>query len=161
MEVFSLKEKILVAVDFSEVTEPTVKYACKLAKDRDVEVTFLHVVPEPSLLMYNYAAGIPQFLADHQIELISIAEKKIDFYIDKLVEKSECSSDVCERLHKVVVDGEAARTITEYAKEHKFTLILLGYKGHSAMERLLIGSTLTKVVPNAPCSVMIYRPPVE
>jgi len=37
-------------------------------------------------------------------------------------------------------------------------LIGLGYKGHSALENIIVGSTASKVARYAPCSVLIYRP---
>ena len=46
-------------------------------------------------------------------------------------------------------------------EENGYTMLILGYKGHSTMERLLIGSTVNKIVAHAPCSVMVYRPPLD
>ena len=45
-----------------------------------------------------------------------------------------------------------------YAKENGYDLIILGYRGYSAIEALLVGSTANKVTRYAPCSVLIYRP---
>ena len=78
-----------------------------------------------------------------------VAKKKLQL----LLENTDCK--------QVILEGDPAQTILDYVKEHGYTMLILGYKGHSAMERLLIGSTVNKVVTHAPCSVLVYRPPLD
>jgi cysteinyl-tRNA synthetase len=47
------------------------------------------------------------------------------------------------------------------AKEEGVSLIIVGHKGHSTIEHILIGSTTTTIARHAPCSVLIYRPGFE
>jgi len=45
-----------------------------------------------------------------------------------------------------------------YARENDFNLIVIGYRGQSTIERLVVGSTASNVARYAHCSVLIYRP---
>ena len=144
-----MSEKILVAVDFSKVGEAVARYAHKLGCSSNAAVTFVHVVPESSLLLYDYAPGIPDFLEQQQEELKKEAKKKLQLLLGNAENK------------QVILEGDPAQTILDYAKENGYTMLILGYKGHSTMERLLIGSTVNKIVAHAPCSVMVYRPPLN
>ena len=144
-----MSEKILVAVDFSKIGEAVARYAHKLSSSTKTAVTFVHVVPESSLLLYDYAPSIPNLLEEQEAKLDSIAKKKLQL----LTENMDCK--------QVLLKGDPAQSLLDYAKENGYTMLILGYKGHSAMERLLIGSTVNKIVTHAPCSVLVYRPPLD
>ena len=144
-----MSEKILVAVDFSKTGEAVARYAHKLSSSTKAAITFVHVVPQSNLLLYDYAPGVPDFLEQQEAKLDSIAKKKLQL----LSENTDCK--------QVILKGDPAETILDHAKEHGYTMLILGYKGHSAMERLLIGSTVNKIVTHAPCSVLVYRPPLD
>ena len=153
-----MSEKILVAVDFSKVGEAVARYGHRLGHSTKAEVTFIHVVPEPSVVLYSYAPGIPAFLEEHQAELIKVAEKKMQLLLERADANCQEAPMGCKQL---VLEGDPAQAILDCVKDNGYTMLILGYKGHSAMERLLIGSTVNKVVSHAPCSVLVYRPPLE
>ena len=144
-----MSEKILVAVDFSKTGEAVARYAHKLSSSTKAAITFVHVVPQSNLLLYDYAPGVPDFLEQQEAKLDSIAKKKLQL----LTENMDCK--------QVLLKGDPAQSLLDYAKENGYTMLILGYKGHSAMERLLIGSTVNKIVTHAPCSVLVYRPPLD
>ena len=144
-----MSEKILVAVDFSETGEAVARYAHKLSSSTKAAITFVHVVPESNLLLYNYAPSMPHLLEEQEAKLDSIAKKKLQL----LSENTDCK--------QVLLKGDPAQSILDYAKENGYTMLILGYKGHSTMERLLIERTVNKIVAHAPCSVLVYRPPLD
>ena len=147
--------KILVALDFSKLGKDVANYGYELGKMYNGNLTFMHVVPEPSVVFNSYAPTIPVVIDAHIAELRVAAEKKLAFYISDACQKYNDSDHKCT---SVVEVGDPAQCIIEYAKEHKFDLIVLGYRGHSAIEALLVGSVANKVTRYAPCSVLIYRP---
>lgn len=153
-----MSEKILVAVDFSKVGEAVARYGHKLGASTNAHVTFIHVVPEPSLVLYNYAPGIPGFLEEHQEELKKVAKKKMDLLLSNAEAACIKGHPECK---EVILEGDPAQAILDYAKDKGYTMLIVGYKGHSTMERLLIGSTVNKIVTHAPCSVLVYRPPLD
>jgi nucleotide-binding universal stress UspA family protein len=55
--------------------------------------------------------------------------------------------------------GDPAREIVLAAAEWKADLIVMGTRGRTGLERLLVGSVARKVLHHAPCSVLIDRLP--
>ena len=147
--------KILVALDFSKLGKDVANYGYELGKMYNADLTFMHVVPEPSVVFNSYAPTIPVVIDAHIAELKTAAERKLAFYISDACQKYNGNDHKCT---SVVEVGDPAQSVIEYAKENKFDLIVLGYRGHSAIEALLVGSVANKVTRYAPCSVLIYRP---
>lgn len=147
--------KILVALDFSKLGKDVANYGYELGKVFNADLTFIHIVPEPSVVFNSYAPTIPVVIDAHVAELKTSAEKKLAFYISDACRKHNGNDSKCT---SVVEVGDPAQSIIEYAKAGKYDLIVLGYRGHSAIEALLVGSVANKVTRYAPCSVLIYRP---
>ena len=59
----------------------------------------------------------------------------------------------------LVLRGDAARALCDLATERKARAIVLGTRGRGGVKRALLGSVSDHVVRNAPCPVVITRPP--
>jgi nucleotide-binding universal stress UspA family protein len=57
----------------------------------------------------------------------------------------------------VLLRGDAATEIIEYANQNEIGLIVAGSRGLSQMRRLLLGSLSRKLVHHAGCSVLIVK----
>jgi nucleotide-binding universal stress UspA family protein len=57
----------------------------------------------------------------------------------------------------ILLRGDAATEIIQYAKENQVELIVAGSRGLSQMRRLLLGSLSRKLVHYADCSVLIVK----
>jgi len=147
-----MPKKVLVAVDLSKMSEKIIDYACSLTCRLDVETNFIHVLPHPTLWK-GYEPWLPPEMDE---EISEIARKKIRYYINKAGERApECP----KRGHEIIIDeGNPSDVIISQAKENDYNLIIIGYKGQSAIERLVVGSTATNVARYAHCSVLIFRP---
>jgi len=55
--------------------------------------------------------------------------------------------------------GHVGHTLTEIAEDTGVDLIVVGAKGHSMIERVLLGSVSDYVATHAKCSVLVVRPP--
>ena len=151
-----MKCKILVALDFSELGKDVVAYGYEVAEAFGCELTFLHVVPEPSLLITNHYLSTTQAIMQSSLEeMRSRAEKKLEFFVKE--ESAKHEGDPVNH-DSIVLMGDPAQTIIEHAKCNLYNMIILGYKGYSKIEQFLVGGTANKVVRYAPCSVLIYRP---
>lgn len=53
--------------------------------------------------------------------------------------------------------GHPAQALIAYLEEGAFDLLVIGQSGHSEIWGRFLGSTVEKVVRNAPCSVLIVR----
>lgn len=148
-------KKILVGIDLSKVGQDVVNYGYSLAQRFGVEVTFLHVLPQHQL----WRGYEPWFPPDFDAEVRNIAEKKIAEFLKNA--ETHLGKENPPNYKVVILDGEPGETIINYAKENNFDLIVVGYRGYSKLERLIIGSTAAKIVRYAPCSVLVYRPGYE
>lgn len=57
--------------------------------------------------------------------------------------------------------GDPAHEIIRAATDWEADLIVMGTRGHTGLERLLLGSVARKVLQHAPCSVLIERAPAR
>jgi nucleotide-binding universal stress UspA family protein len=65
--------------------------------------------------------------------------------------------DAGYRASPVVLEGDPAHEIVEYAANHGVGTLVLGTRGHTGLRRLLLGSVARNVLLHAPCSVLIVR----
>jgi nucleotide-binding universal stress UspA family protein len=54
-----------------------------------------------------------------------------------------------------VIHGHPARALLEHARREEFDLLVVGRKGHNALERFLLGSVTLKLAAHAPCPLLI------
>ena len=144
--------KILVAVDMCKLSEEVFAYGCSMALRLKAEATFIHVLPHPTLWR-GYEPWLPPEIDS---EVAEIARKKLDYYFRKTKEDLPELENVDYKM--IVKEGNPSDIIMNYAKEHDFNLIVIGYRGQSTIERLVVGSTASNVARYAHCSVLIYRP---
>jgi len=145
-------KKILVAVDMGELSEQLVDYGHSVASRLDVEVSFLHVLPHPTVWI-GFEKWIPEGALKQAKES---AEKKIRYYIRKAEEKFP---DLAHHEHKIIfAEGNPSEEIINTAKEGDYNLVIIGYRGTSAIEGMIIGSTASNIIRYAHCSVLVFRP---
>jgi nucleotide-binding universal stress UspA family protein len=131
--------RILVARDFSEVSDHAVRYALDLAARTGAT---LHLV---------YA----EVLHDNPFaEVRTRGAQQLDALKAKLRENAEgeplfSSTRVADVHEAVVRDIAAGPAITHYADEHGIDLIVMGTHGRRGVARLLLGSVAEEVVRTA------------
>ncbi len=148
-------KKILVAVDLSKVSEEVFAYGCSLALRLGVHASFIHVMPHPTLWK-GYEPWLPPEI---DMEISEIARKKLEYYFKKAKERMPELANV--KYDMIVKEGSPSDVIIDYAKEGDYNLIVIGYRGQSTIERLVVGSTAANVARYAHCSVLIYRPGLD
>lgn len=137
-------KKILVPVDNSEYSSRALEYAEGFAKKMDSSILLLHCHHKyPSYL------GEP-FLQEAINRIHDKANMVLEPYRNFLKRQKVHFS---ERLLEEPV-GEA---ITKTAKIENIDLIIMGTKGKTDLEGLLLGSVSHKVMHYAHCPVMIIR----
>jgi nucleotide-binding universal stress UspA family protein len=63
--------------------------------------------------------------------------------------------------HARVVDASPVEGILDEAKRVRADVIVVGWRGHGAVRRLLAGSVSRGVVRTAPCAVLVVRRPLR
>lgn len=147
-------DHILVASDFSDLSDRAIDAAAVLAKQLGAKVTLIHSF-DPDPLIPPGAIPRPQ----------EFREKITKEMTDAVTEKLEALR--AERLASadveiaVLTHKSAATAITEHAKKIGADLIILGTTGRTGLAHLLIGSVAERVVRHAHCAVLAVRIPKD
>ena len=137
-------DKILVAVDHSEVSDRALDAARDLALLSRGEVWVLH------LREREVAVKTGVSLSDESMDEASAA---VAAAVDKLTAAGvKAHGDVGTTLF-----GYAARSIIDDAKEHDVDVIVMGSRGRGDLAGLILGSTAHKVIHLADRPVLIVR----
>jgi len=150
---------ILVAIDFSPVTDSVVAAAAELARSVQGRLFLLNVVPVPDLLG-NVAIGInTAYIVGCRYQLAEApdaaaveteAERRADGRLKHLA-WSLPGLDVGTS----VAAGDPAEEILRVAREKSADFIMMGLHRHNSLYELFVGSTAHAVLKKAPCPVLM------
>jgi len=139
-------ESILCPIDFSEFSITAYQYALSLAGYYKSRIIALHVVELWKHPFAQYAAYEVDF-AKFSSALNESAEIKLQGFVEKY------SGGV--QPQTVVLQGNAANCILEFAQNENMEGILMGTHGRRGLDRLVLGSTTDHVIRKAPCPVLV------
>ena len=136
---YLLYQKILVPIDGSGHSKRALQEAIKIAKMTNGSITLLNVTNRSKTL---YAPNQPNNEGAQNSVLIDG---------QRLVQADGIPVDT--RL----LEGNVVDQIIKTAKEENFDLIVIGARGLSKFEEILLGSVSHGVVEEAPCPVIVTR----
>jgi nucleotide-binding universal stress UspA family protein len=138
--------RIIVGADGSDGGRAALDTVCSRSWPADTEVRVVTAVDERlSTTFAVYAA----WLADREPRVSGIRQA-LDSVVDDLHSAGLKAS-------AVVLQGDPKRVLVEVAEQWRADCIFLGAKGHSRLERFLLGSVSAAVAARAPCSVEVVR----
>ncbi len=150
MKIFDPK-KILVPVDFSELSPAVIQTAVEIGEIRNAEVDVLHVAKEPNFSsIYGDGYVLSTSLPD---KLWEITRTRIENQLEGMVRK--ISTRV--KVKTTLLWGKPAKEIVKEAESGKFDLIVMATHGREGMNRIFIGSVTEEVIRRAPCPVFVIR----
>ena len=141
--------RILCAVDFSETSLEAFRRAAEMARRFASSLYVLHVIearPVAPDLIRGDAMG----------EMAVVLEEKATAALESLVASSASDLEGVP-LTVEVTAGRAFGEILNHARDWAADLIVLGAKGATALEQIVIGGTAELVMKDAPCSTLIVR----
>ena len=136
---------IIVPVDGSSGANKAAKFAGELARQTGAELILMHVYDAPT------AAAMG--LARQSKEELEHAEQEV---AKGSFQGAERALEGTPAKHYVTL-GHPSHEIVSYAQQVKADLIVMGSRGRSQMEGLLLGSVSDQVVHHAHCAVTIVR----
>jgi nucleotide-binding universal stress UspA family protein len=141
-------KNILWPTDFSREAQEALLYADVFAETFDARITALHVAPDLSLALYEDSPAIQQEL----IRRRDSSKKSSRAKVQSIGQKKGIS------FKKIVVtEGSAAKKIIETAEKEKADLIVMGKRGQSVVEKILIGSVANHVLRHSPVPVLVTK----
>jgi nucleotide-binding universal stress UspA family protein len=149
-------KKIVAAVDGSPTSMRAANQAIHIAKMDGAELTVIHIIED---VKQGGAIGLRAKYGD--IKLVeafrNVRTESANKLLSPIIE-SAIDAGIKAKSEILVDEGESeAGAITRYAEKHGADLIVLGSKGRSKFERLLVGGVTGKIVNAAKCQVLIVR----
>jgi nucleotide-binding universal stress UspA family protein len=141
-------KKILVPIDFSKPSEYAARMAAKIAKKTGASITLIHLIELPSGVSdtgYRSRFSIPESM----LYLRKTKEKVLEFKNSFFTEDLTVTYFI--KLNNPF-DG-----IIKYADKIDADLILMGSKGHSKFEEIMIGSNTEKIVRSSKIPVIAVK----
>jgi nucleotide-binding universal stress UspA family protein len=135
--------RILLPVDFSRRGCNAALYAIPFAARWQAEVVLLHVLP--AHLEYGVGEMGAVVLEEPVLERQQRARRALDVFLE--AQRNGL------RIRRVLLDGDPATKIVEYAHQESCGLILMPTHGYGPFRRLLLGSVTAKVLHDADCPV--------
>jgi nucleotide-binding universal stress UspA family protein len=148
-------KKILIPTDFSEEAMNALDFAYGLAKKNGAELILLHVAEYP----------VSSFNTMGEATVDPMDNVYVVQMMDKMKEKMNALTtdpryaDV--NIVGTVEFGSPYSNISSTISEHKVDLVVMGSKGASGLQEVLIGSNTEKVVRFAKCPVITIKGPVD
>jgi nucleotide-binding universal stress UspA family protein len=134
---------ILVAVDGSESASKAFQRAIYLAQKCNSNLDLVHVV---QCEVGGDSANTFEIIEDLKDKAMKMLE---EYRIEAA--KNNVSIQI------TIMQGDPAKVIIELAKAKSYDLIIMGTRGRSSFQELLIGSVSQKVMHHASCPVMVVR----
>jgi nucleotide-binding universal stress UspA family protein len=133
--------RILVPIDWSELSQRALDLAAHLAREHAAELFLLYVVPLPAL-MYGPP---PESYSNHLLEELRRLRP----------------GDPKVRVQYLVAEGAPDLAILSAARGSQCDLIVMGTHGRTGLKRLLLGSVAEDVIRKAPCPVLAVKTEVS
>jgi nucleotide-binding universal stress UspA family protein len=166
-------DKILVGCDFSSDSRLAFDYGISLAQEFQATLHLVHVIKPTENLGLKQESYMDITPGDYY--RLTSSRHFLEITPEKQEEKLKMIKDIRNRLmnqlHRMVpeesrhwctpetvlLDGEPYRELIQYAQDEKMDLIVLGIRGHTILEKLMVGSTPHRVIRQSPCPVLAVR----
>jgi nucleotide-binding universal stress UspA family protein len=152
-------KKILVPTDFSEQANFALDFAYQIARKSDAEIYLLNVIDYPGLST-AWSGGM-NVIGGAEPPFDNMDESFVTGLIDKAREEMRAMvKNLNEQnviIHELVEIGNPYYMITEKIENENVNLVIMGSKGASGLEEVLIGSNTEKVVRHAKCPVITIK----
>lgn len=130
--------KILYPTDFSSYSNQAYFHALSLAEKHGASLTVVFVFNPESAKTATKGNSEPRGYWQDQLEQIRPVDPGI-------------------KVDHILLEGEPASEIVNYAGQGKYDLIVMGTHGRTGVERAVLGSVAEKVLRDASCSVLVVK----
>lgn len=137
--------RVVMATDFSSLSETAAAYALELANQGDLEA---HLVTVDETKERSAAAL--------ESKLEAVAEGLREHWAH-VTEAGSPSDSTLRITQEILYDRGPANAILSYAEAQEADLIAMGTRGHRGVRRAFLGSVASEVIREAPCPVLTVR----
>jgi nucleotide-binding universal stress UspA family protein len=145
-------KRILVPVDFSEVSIKALNTAYTLAKKVKSEILVIHVVEHPTDDSFN-TMGVVDYSNNDNFFLTKLIESTKE-KMEELVSRPKYADIVLR--YKIEI-GHPFLKISEIIASEKTSIVIQGSTGATGLAGLILGSNADKVIKHATCPVITVK----
>lgn len=141
-------KKILIPIDFSQHSEYAAKLASKISRVSKSELHVIHVIKLPkggADMSSKGATSVPE-----NILYIRKTKELLETFIENYFFKNK-------NITQTILFDTPYEGILSYTKKTNPDLIVMGSKGHSKTEELLIGSNTNKIIQTSKTPVLMVK----
>jgi nucleotide-binding universal stress UspA family protein len=142
--------RVLVATDFSPSSDAALGLAKRLVAKLGGTIRLLHVVEHPAI---GTAFGSEMYVP----EPAELRQEQMTKARIQLSQRILADSRSRVKITSDVIFGPSAATITAYAGDADFDLIVMGTRGRGGLVHLLMGSVAESVIRTATCPVLTVK----
>jgi len=139
-------KSILVPVDGSDCSIRAIKQAVELAELYHGNITLLNVMDVKSATSFFNDKKTIQM----QVDMTDRSERILE-------EAKRYCEGIPGRFEAVILEGNLADMIVEYAETNKFDLVVMGAHGMSGFQRFTLGSVTHKVVTHIERPILLIH----
>jgi len=141
-------DKIMVAIDKSEITNKLLDATVEIAQNKQTQVTLVNVSQD---YVSNGMTYVPEnFLED----ILNEMEKESFEQLHQAKSKLKSAGINPETVH---LKGDPAHELLNYARDTEQQLIIIGSRGLRGIKEMMLGSVSHKVSQLSSCPVLIVH----
>ena len=145
----------MIVVDEGAVAKSALTEGLALARSEGAQVLFFHVLPNYVMPVADAPALVYLSPEQHQKEVDRLARRIL------AAAAAEARKAGVESSGAVGADADAANCVAEAAAQRGCDLVVIGSHGRNAMQRLIFGSVVTRLIPLATVPVLVCKPPAR
>ena len=146
-------KRILVALDGSKASENALYTAIQEARLRNAELNAVYVVQHlfTHQMVIDSPVGAPETNPEMMDEILSAEAQRV------LLHAKEISHDEGVDIIIHIKHGDPREEIPAFSDEIHADLVILGIRGKSSLERLLLGSVSSAVIMNSKITTLLVK----
>ena len=141
--------KILIAVDGSDLSIAAAEQGIALGRQQDAEISFIYAVDDSFLFNTTEGFGTPSPVPTDTSNMLESMMAGAYNLLDKLEKQAE------KECGKFVEQGSPKGEILQKANDLHCDLIVLGTHGRSGLEHVIMGSVAEYVLRHSTCPVLV------
>lgn len=114
--------------------------AAAIASDRDLEIDCLQVI------------RVPRHSSPAQTQVNTTKSRKLFYQIERLGRKWQIPVHT-----QIVIAHDLAQTILDIVDDRHIEILLMGWKGSASTSEHIFGTTVDKIIQQAPCEVVLIK----
>lgn len=152
-------QRILVPLDYSDVSRAALNMALQLASQHKAEVYALHVMKDLDRELKRRLVRAPNesVIEDGIVEDEQAIFDAVEAEYDRIKDAGITIDRV--PLHVIISGGEWLDVALSLVQSEELDLVVAGTHGPQGLKGFLLGSVTEKLVSKATCSVFVVKPP--